>query len=125
MRRNSIVSSIVTYFIIIFLVIGINLFSFIPLINTTHQIESLKVIKDSSMPKYLELYGSYCRSFSNMTVALLAIISLFLVVIGLILRVTKANNKGIYNAVILSGITSIFYLIYFIIAVSNTFVVLF
>ena len=121
MKKNSIVSAIATYFIIIFLVIGINLFLAMPLISVAHEASGLEKIESSSMQQYFEIYENYCRTFSNMIVALLAIISLTLVVVGLSLRVNKARNKGIYNAITLSGITVILYLIWFVINIASSY----
>lgn len=125
MKKNSVVSAIITYFVIIICIIGINLVFTIPLKDANQTINQLDKISNEQVIEYIESCRIYCKAFANMTVALLAIISLALVVVGLSLRVNKARNKGIYNAIIFAGITTIFYLIYFIIIVSNAFEVLF
>ena len=142
MKKNSTLSGILTYVAIVFVIVIINILLCIPIKNIEKNSANLKVnfentIKQSqvseevknSYNEYLESmkneYSLLGRNYTNMVVALLAVVSLGLVVFGLIYRVNSNRNKGIYNAVILAGITTIFYLMYFAVNFSNTFEKLF
>lgn len=142
MKKNSTLSGILTYVAIVLVIVVINILLCIPIKNIEKNSANLKVnfentIKQSqvseevknSYNEYLESmkneYSLLGRNYTNMVVALLAVVSLGLVVFGLIYRVNSNRNKGIYNAVILAGITTIFYLMYFAVNFSNTFEKLF
>lgn len=142
MKRNSTLSGILTYVAIVFVIVIINILLCIPIKSIEKNSANLKVnfentIKQSqvseevksSYNEYLESmkneYSLLGRNYTNMVVALLAVLSLGLVVFGLVYRVNSNRNKGIYNAVILAGITTIFYLMYFAVNFSNTFEKLF
>lgn len=142
MKKNSTLSGILTYVAIVFVIVVINILLCIPIKNIEKNSANLKVnfentIKQSqvseeiknSYNEYLESmkneYSLLGRNYTNMVVALLAVVSLGLVVFGLVYRVNSNRNKGIYNAVILAGITTIFYLMYFAVNFSNTFEKLF
>lgn len=142
MKKNSTLSGILTYVAIVFVIVIINILLCIPIKNIEKNSANLKVnfentIKQSqvseevksSYNEYLESmkneYSLLGRNYTNMVVALLAVVSLGLVVFGLVYRVNSNRNKGIYNAVILAGITTIFYLMYFAVNFSNTFEKLF
>lgn len=142
MKKNSTLSGILTYVAIVFIIVVINILLCIPIKNIEKNSANLKVnfentIKQSqvseevksSYNEYLESikneYSLLGRNYTNMVVALLAVVSLGLVVFGLVYRVNSNRNKGIYNAVILAGITTIFYLMYFAVNFSNTFEKLF
>lgn len=142
MKKNSTLSGILTYVAIVFVIVIINILLCIPIKNIEKDSANLKVnfentIKQnqvseevkSSYNEYLESmkneYSLLGRNYTNMVVALLAVVSLGLVVFGLVYRVNSNRNKGIYNAVILAGITTIFYLMYFAVNFSNTFEKLF
>ena len=142
MKRNSTLSGILTYVAIVFVIVVINILLCIPIKNIEKNSANLKVnfentIKQSqvseeiknSYNEYFESmkneYSLLGRNYTNMVVALLAVVSLGLVVFGLVYRVNSNRNKGIYNAVILAGITTIFYLMYFAVNFSNTFEKLF
>ena len=142
MKKNSTLSGILTYVAIVFVIVIINILLCIPIKNIEKNSANLKVnfentIKQSqvseevknSYNEYFESmkneYSLLGRNYTNMVVALLAVVSLGLVVFGLIYRVNSNRNKGIYNAVILAGITTIFYLMYFAVNFSNTFEKLF
>ena len=142
MKKNSTLSGILTYVAIVFVIVVINILLCIPIKNIEKNSANLKVnfentIKQSqvseevksSYNEYFESmkneYSLLGRNYTNMVVALLAVVSLGLVVFGLVYRVNSNRNKGIYNAVILAGITTIFYLMYFAVNFSNTFEKLF
>ena len=142
MKKNSTLSGILTYVAIVLVIVVINILLCIPIKNIEKNSANLKVnfentIKQSqvseevksSYNEYLESmkneYSLLGRNYTNMVVALLAVVSLGLVVFGLVYRVNSNRNKGIYNAVILAGITTIFYLMYFAVNFSNTFEKLF
>lgn len=142
MKKNSTLSGILTYVAIVFVIVIINILLCIPIKNIEKNSANLKVnfentIKQSqvseevksSYNEYFESmkneYSLLGRNYTNMVVALLAVVSLGLVVFGLVYRVNSNRNKGIYNAVILAGITTIFYLMYFAVNFSNTFEKLF
>lgn len=142
MKKNSTLSGILTYVAIVFVIVIINILLCIPIKSIEKNSANLKVnfentIKQSqvseeiknSYNEYLESmkneYSLLGRNYTNMVVALLAVVSLGLVVFGLVYRVNSNRNKGIYNAVILAGITTIFYLMYFAVNFSNTFEKLF
>lgn len=142
MKKNSTLSGILTYVAIVFVIVIINILLCIPIKNIEKNSANLKVnfentIKQSqvseevknSYNEYFESmkneYSLLGRNYTNMVVALLAVVSLGVVVFGLIYRVNSNRNKGIYNAVILAGITTIFYLMYFAVNFSNTFEKLF
>ena len=138
-KRNSIISFIITYLIITLLVIGINILVYLPVNNIVSNSQTIQKtfnaeVKESMSEANLysnyidssrEIYQNYFIIFTNMIIALYVVISLGLVVVGLSLRVNSNKNKGIYNAVIAAGITTILYLIYFIISVPGTFNLLF
>lgn len=142
MKKNSTLSGILTYVAIVLVIVVINILLCIPIKNIEKNSANLKVnfentIKQSqvseevknSYNEYFESmkneYSLLGRNYTNMVVALLAVVSLGVVVFGLIYRVNSNRNKGIYNAVILAGITTIFYLMYFAVNFSNTFEKLF
>lgn len=142
MKKNSTLSGILTYVAIVLVIVVINILLCIPIKNIEKNSANLKVnfentIKQSqvseevrnSYNEYFESmkneYSLLGRNYTNMVVALFAVVSLGLVVFGLIYRVNSNRNKGIYNAVILAGITTIFYLMYFAVNFSNTFEKLF
>lgn len=142
MKKNSTLSGILTYVAIVFVIVIINILLCIPIKNIEKNSANLKVnfentIKQSqvseevrnSYNEYFESmkneYSLLGRNYTNMVVALFAVVSLGLVVFGLVYRVNSNRNKGIYNAVILAGITTIFYLMYFAVNFSNTFEKLF
>lgn len=142
MKKNSTFSGILTYVAIIFVIVVINILLCVPIKNIEKSSVNLKMnfentikqkeISDEVKNSYNEYfenmkdeYSLLGRNYTNMVVALLAVVSLGLVVFGLVYRVNSNRNKGIYNAVILAGITTIFYLMYFAINFSNTFEKLF
>ena len=136
-KRNNTLSFIVTYLIIIILFIGINILLYLPInnkINTAKEIDKtyqseIISIQNSQVENYIkdmkQTYQEYFRIFTNMIIALYVVVAICLVVTGLSLRVNSNRNKGMYNAIVTSGITVILYLIWFIITVPNTFNLLF
>lgn len=137
MKRNNTLSFIVTYLVIVILFVGINLLLYLPInnnianakkINETYQSE-ITSIKNSQTENYIkdmkQTYQEYFRVFTNMIIALYAVVAICLVATGLALRVNSNRNKGMYNAIVAAGITVILYLIWFIITVPNTFNLLF
>lgn len=145
MRKHSILSAIITYILIVFFIIGINIILYIPInqlqdsaniLQQNYEIEKDNINLDENSQNVDEFYSEYIlqvqdhyvefgRIFTNMIVALLVFVSLALVIVGLSLRVNANRNKGIYNAIILSGLTCIFYLIWFSINITNAFEMLF
>lgn len=145
MKKPSTLYAICTYILIVFLVVGINLICYSPISqlkesakivqrNYENEINSIEINKnnqevvDINSEYNLEVqdhYKNFGRVFINMIVALLVVVSLTLVVFGLSRRVNTNRNKGIYNAIIIAGITCIFYLIWFVVNVSNSFELLF
>ncbi len=145
MRKHSILSAIITYILIVFFIIGINIILYIPInqlqdsaniLQQNYEIEKDNINLDENSQNVDEFYSEYIlqvqdhyvefgRVFTNMIVALLVFVSLALVIVGLSLRVNANRNKGIYNAIILSGLTCIFYLIWFSINITNAFEMLF
>ncbi len=136
-KRNNTLSFIVAYLVIVILFIGINLLLYLPInnnisnakkINETYQSE-ITSIQNSQTENYIkdmkQTYQEYFRVFTNMIIALYAVIAICLVATGLALRVNSNRNKGMYNAIVAAGITVILYLIWFIITVPNTFNLLF
>lgn len=145
MKKNSKLIAIGTYIVILFLIIGVNLLLSRPIIqlkesavnlqeNFENQIGKIEV--NDNEQKVIDLYSDYNmeveehytefgRVFINMIVTLFSIVSLCLVIFGLSRRVNTNKNKGMYNAIILAGITCIIYMIWFIINVSNSFELLF
>ena len=145
MRKHSILSAIITYILIVFFIIGINIILYIPInqlqdsaniLQQNYEIEKDNINLDENSQNVDEFYSEYIlqvqdhyvefgRVFTNMIVALLVFVSLALVIVGLSLRVNANRNTGIYNAIILSGLTCIFYLIWFSINITNAFEMLF
>ena len=145
MRKHSILSAIITYILIVFFIIGINIILYIPInqlqdsaniLQQNYEIEKDNINLDENSQNVDEFYSEYIlqvqdhyvefgRVFTNMIVALLVFVSLALVIVGLSLRVNANRNKGIYNAIILSGLTCIFYVIWFSINITNAFEMLF
>ena len=145
MRKHSILSAIITYILIVFFIIGINIILYIPInqlqdsaniLQQNYEIEKDNINLDENSQNVDQFYTEYIlqvqdhyvefgRVFTNMIVALLLFLSLALVIVGLSLRVNANRNKGIYNAIILSGLTCIFYLIWFSINITNAFEMLF
>lgn len=142
MKKNSVLSFIITYILIVFLVIGLNILLYLPvnnIIKSSNDIQSKYEtqitnlgsdntavgIYSNYIEEIQENYGNYFRVFTNMIITLYVVISLSLVIVGLSLRVNTNRNKGMYNAVIAAGITTILYLIWFILYVPGIVGILF
>lgn len=138
MKKKTRFSGVITYVLIILIVVGINLLLSIPIKNIEKNSKAIEVefnknVQQLNMSEetkstynaYIENvkeeYSLLGRNYINMIVALFAILSLGLVIFGLVNRVDANRNRGIYNGIILAGITTIFYLIYFIAKFSNVF----
>lgn len=142
MRRKCKFSGIITYVLIVLVVVGINMLLCMPIKNIEKNSKQVKANFEKTLEEknvteeisstyneYIEdikeEYSALGRNYINMVVALLATLSLGLVIFGLVNRVNANRNRGIYNGIVLGGITTIFYLIYFIISASNAFEVMF
>ena len=145
MKKNSKLISVFTYIIIVLLIVGSNII----FISSTNSIKKSAInlkenfeYKTSKMDinedeekivqlysdynlKVEEHYKSFGRVFINIVVTLLVIVSLALVIFGLSRRVNTNKNKGIYNSIVLAGITCIIFLIWFVVNMSNAFELLF
>lgn len=142
MRRKCKFSGIIIYVLIVLVVVGINMLLCMPIKNIEKNSKQVKANFEKTLEEknvteeisstyneYIEdikeEYSALGRNYINMVVALLATLSLGLVIFGLVNRVNANRNRGIYNGIVLGGITTIFYLIYFIISASNAFEVMF